>query len=559
MNISVIYSIFNLLGGLAVFMFGMKLMGDNLERVAGKNMKSLLSKVSNNRLSGVGIGVGVTSIIQSSSATTVMLVGFVNIGLMSLTQAAAVIMGANIGTTVTLQLTSLKNVFDVTAIAGFLAAIGLFVNMFATRNSLKRIGVILIGLGMIFIGLEFMSISMKVFRTPLSQFFSIIDNPILLILFGMAFTAIIQSSSASTVIVAGFAASGAIGLESALFAVLGMNIGTCVTALLSSIGTNINARRTAVIHLLFNVCGSIIVAVLFYIIDFNAIYSFLITISGTDVMRQIANFHTIFNILTTLLLLPFIEILVKLSKMLVKGTDKISEAFHLYYLDERVLKTPPIAVSQMKKELSNMVGLAKKNLDIAINSLINVSLDKDSEIKKREEEINYLNKAITGFLVKISALDISYEDEKIIGSYFNVVTDIERIGDHADNIQQFTRKMYDEHIIFSDEAKSELRNYAKILDNLYVNTMLVFNERKLSCMAEVNKYEEDADNAKIEMSKAHIRRLNNGNCTAESGAIYLSLATNFERVADHLTNVAESVLTYTKESEIRKKAHAKTI
>ena len=551
----IVYSIFNLLGGLAIFMFGMKLMSDNLEGVAGKNMKTLLSKVSNNKLSGVGIGIGVTSIIQSSSATTVMLVGFVNVGLMSLYQAAAVIMGANIGTTVTLQITSLKNIFNVTAIAGFMAAIGLFMYMFTKKNTLKRTGAILIGFGMLFIGLHYMSLSMKEFREPLSYFFATIDNPLLLIAFGMIFTGIIQSSSASTVIVAGLAASEAIGLESALYAVLGMNIGTCVTALLSSIGTNINARRTAFIHLLFNVLGSVIIIIIFYLIDFNVIYSFLLTISGEDIMRQIANFHTVFNILTTLLLLPFVNLMVKLSIMLVKGQDKKEEAFHLYYFDERVLATPPIAVSQIKKEITNMVTLAKKNLDMAIDSLIKLNIDNDNEIIKREEEINYLNKVITKYLVKISALDISYNDEKIIGSFFNVVTDIERIGDHADNIQKFARKMYKENIIFSEDAIDELKNFANILNNLYDNTMKVFDNKEIKLMAFVNKYEEEADYAKKQMSTSHIQRLNNGSCSAESGAIYLSLATNFERIADHLTNIAESILTYTKDNTNKKNAN----
>jgi phosphate:Na+ symporter len=547
-----VFMIFNLLGGLAIFMFGMKLMSDNLERVAGKNMKSLLSRVSNNRLSGVGIGIGVTSIIQSSSATTVMLVGFVNIGLMTLYQAAAVIMGANIGTTVTLQITSLKNYFNVTAVSGFLACIGLFMNMFSNKNTIKRTGVILIGFGMIFMGLDFMSASVKGFRTPLSQFFSYIKNPFLMVLFGVIFTGIIQSSSAATVIVAGLASGGAIPVELAMYAVLGMNIGTCITALLSSIGTSINAKRTALIHLMFNVFGVLFMGIIFFVIGFGPIQKFLEAISGTEAMRQIANFHTLFNIITTLMLLPFLNGLVRLSKLIIKGDDKTVEAFHLYYLDERVLKTPPIAVSQMKKELVNMMNIAKRNLDDSIRSLINVNLDKDNEIMKTEDEINYLNKAITGYLVKISGLDISFEDEMIIGSFFNVVTDIERIGDHAENIQKFARKMYDENISFSEEAKNELRNYSRILDNLYENTMKVFDQRQISFMAEVNKYEEEADNAKKDMSKAHIARLNSGNCSAESGAIYLSLATNFERVADHLTNIAESVLSYTKQNEPKK-------
>jgi len=400
---------------------------------------------------------------------------------------------------------------------------------------------------------------MSDFKEPLSVFFTAIDNPFLLIIFGVIFTSIIQSSSASTIIIADLAATGAVSLESAMFAILGMNIGTCVTALLASIGTNVNAKRTAIIHLSFNVIGTIVVAAIFFLIGFNNISAFLMTISGTEIMRQIANFHTLFNLFTTLLLLPFITALVKLSKLVVPGKEKAMEDMHLYFLDERVLKTPPIAVAQMNKEVSNMAALAKKNLDMALSALINSDISKETEIAKREEEINYLNKAITGFLVKISSLDISFEDEKIIGSYFNVVTDVERIGDHADNVLKFAQKMAEENIAFSDEANNELKKFKIILDNLYENTMLVFNNRQLSYMTQVNKFEDDADQAKRDLSNAHIARLNKGECTAESGAIYLSLASNFERVADHLTNIAESVLTYTKATDIKKKPELKSI
>lgn len=541
---AIVYKLFNLFGGMAVFMYGMKLMGDNLERAAGKNMKKMLSKVSNNHLAGVGIGAGVTGIIQNSAATTVMVVGFVNIGVMSLIQAAAIIMGANIGTTVTLQIASFKNVIDIAAIAGILGAAGLFVSMFTKKSLVKRIGIIFVGLGMLFIGLEYMGASVKDFAEPLSHFFLAVNHPLLLIIIGMIFTSIIQSSSVATVMVAGFAAEGAIGLEAALLAVLGMNIGTCVTALLSSIGTNANAKRAAMIHLLFNVIGTLIIIILFYAINFNTIETFLLSISGSDIMRQIANFHTLFNILTTLLLLPFINLLVKLSVLLVKDKSVTSDAFRMYYVDERMLKTPPIAVLLIKKELINMLNLAKKNLDMSIEALMNVNTDKENEILKREEEINYLNKAITKFLVKISALDISYKDEVKVGSYYHVVADIERIGDHAENILSYAKKMQEENITFSEEAKNELKHYAEVLNNLYENTMLVFTESKITYMAMVNKYEDEADNLKHQMVKSHIQRLNAGNCTAENGTIYLSLATNYERVADHLTNIAESVLTY---------------
>ena len=553
----IIYSLFNLLGGLAVFMYGMKVMSDNLERVAGRKIKAMMSKVSGNKLVGVGIGTAVTAIIQSSAATTVMIVGFVNIGIITLMQAVPVIIGANIGTTVTLQITSLKNIFNITAIAGFFAAAGLFMNMFSRKNAIKRSGAILIGLGMIFIGLDFMSSSMGIFKEPLAHFFAVINNPILLMLFGMIFTAVIQSSSATTVIVAGFAAAGSMSLEAAVYSVLGMNIGTCVTALFSSIGTNINARRAAVIHLLFNVLGAIMVAAAFALIGFGAVEAALRAVSGLDIMRQIANFHTLFNVFTTILLLPLSGVLVKLSQLIVKGSEKKTESFRMYYFDERVLKTPPVAVSQLKDELLNMLSLAKRNLDLSIEALSTLNLDHDGEVMRREDEINFLNNAITNYLVQLSSLDLSYEDEKIVGSFFNAVTDIERIGDHAENVQKFVRKMNDEKIEFSDEAKQEIRDYADILNKMFEYVVKVFHDRQIELIPQVNKFEEFADSFKHQMTRAHIERLNNGTCTAESGAIYLSLASNFERVADHLLNISESVLTYVKKPDLKKKPSPK--
>jgi phosphate:Na+ symporter len=550
--LTAIFNVCKLLGGLAVFMYGMKIMGDSLERVAGNNMIKLLSKVSNNRFSGVGVGLGVTAIMQSSSALTVMLVGFVNIGVMTLTQATAIIMGSNIGSTLTLQITSLKAYFDVTAVVSLFAVFGLFLNMFSKKNTLQRVGIILVGLGMIFIGLDFMGTSVESFQEPLKGFFTMIDNPFLLILFGAVFTGIIQSSAAATIIVANFAMQGAISVESALFAVMGMNIGTCVTALLACIGTSVNARRTAIIHLVFNIIGTVIVTALFFIVGAGNVMSLIYAVSGSGAeyaIRQIANFHTLFNIFTTILLLPFVKQLVTLSKFLIRGKDPKENAFHLKYVDERVLTTPPVAVSQMKKEVLNMAELAKSNLDIAFDAILSGSLAKDPELVKREEEVNFLNKAITGFLVRISSLDIGYKDELIIGSYFNVVTDIERLGDHAVNIMEFARRCQAENIKFSDGAAADIQRYERLLGDLYAEAMNVFTRLQVSGMALVNQYEDRSDRLKESMSNAHIDRLNKKECSPESGAVYLGLAGNFERIADHLTNVAESILSYVKVEE----------
>ncbi len=553
-----LFAVFMMLGGLAVFMYGMKLLGENLENLAGTSIKKLLGKATSNRFAGIGVGAGVTAIIQSSSATTVMLVGFVNVGLMTLTQAAAVIMGANIGTTITVQLVSLK-AFNVLAVVCLVAGIGLFMQMFGRSGKIRLLGVIFISLGMIFIGLEFMSDSMQVFQNneTFMRLFQTLDNPFLLLLVGMVFTALIQSSLAATTILAGFVAVGGAGmgmsLDGALFAILGINIGTCITAVLSAIGANTNAKRTACMHVLFNVVGALVMFVILLFIHDQSWFIKGISLGAVgadgiaDPLRQLANFHTLFNVFTTLILIPFLPLLVKLCVLIIPAGKKEREKNkRLQFLDERLLETPAVAISELVNEIDAMAKLAKENLDLSVNALYNGDNSVLDEVKSREEELNYLTKATTEYMIKISAQDISYDDEVFIGSLFHVVSDIERVGDYADNVVNYIKKMERQHVIFTEDALSEIKEMYDTVSRHFELSLKVFVAKDLSGLAEVARVEESIDDLKLKMADNHILRLNNGSCTAEAGAIYLSLASNFERIADHMTNIAFSIRKYTK-------------
>ena len=548
MTQTIFEQVFLMLGGIMVFMYGMSFMGSNLEKAAGGKMKKWMSKISNNRLAGVGIGAGVTAIIQSSAITTVMLVGFVNIGLMTLTQAAAIIMGANIGTTITAQIVSLEglNLFDTTAIASVVAAAGFIVTLVSKNKTRQRGGRILMGLGMLFIGLRVMSsaINVLVDEVPaFTQIFLKVSNPLLLLVIGIIVTALIQSSAAITGILIILAGSGAITLEMAIFVTLGSNIGTCVTALISTIGTGVNAKRTAVIHLLFNLTGVLLVIVP-VLVWRTQIANALATISGPSIQRQIANFHTVFNLLTTLVLLPFVNVLVKIASFIVpekKTKDETVADSRLKYLDPHILETPPIAVGQVKKEIIHMADTAFQNYTAAVTTLVDGNYDRIDEIEKTEDDINYLNQQIATYLVKIIASEISTRDKNILSSYYHVISDIERIGDYAENIVEYSVRLRDENLEFSDDAKKEVLSVYENTKKLYEDVMYTFETRNLDKMEEINEVEDRIDDAKTAMSEAHIERLNKGVCTPVTGALYLSTASNLERIADHMVNIAVSV------------------
>lgn len=557
MGSGVVNNIFFLLGGMAVMLFGMHIMGNNLERVAGNNLKKLLGRMTNNRLVGVGVGTAVTGIIQSSAATTVMLVGFVNVGLMTLTQATSVIMGANIGTTVTAQLLSLTGAgFDAAAYACLIAAAGAVLGMFIRNEKLNKIGYILLGVGMIFLGLEVMSMSVDeiIYDTlpsgerQLKDLFSVIFQgnhfPLLLILIGAVFTALIQSSSAMTGIL--IALSSALRFQNAVFLILGSNIGTCVTALLSSIGTSTNARRTAVIHLLFNLFGCLIVLAPLWIWA-DEFYGFMVTISGTSAERQIANFHTIFNVFTTIILLPFTNGLVYLASKIVKdkkGGGTCEERF--MYIDERLLDTPPIAVNNTKKEIVRMAGLARINIGSAIKMLTEGKAGEAGTIRTNESVLNFLNRGITGYLTSLSGRDLSGADEKKVGSYYHVVSDIERIGDYAENIMEYSQRLASEGAELSAAAKEELIEIAAAVDSLFDVAVKAFDERDLSRLPEVDALEEKIDGYNRDFELRHIERLKKNECSPQVGSVYLQTVSNLERVGDHITNIAFSIKQYVK-------------
>lgn len=551
MGNSIYANVFFMLGGIAVMMFGMRTMGANLERIAGNNMKKLLGRITNNKLMGVGIGAAVTAIINSSAATTVMLVGFVNIGLITLTQAAAVIMGANIGTTITAQILSLSGTegVDVAAIAALVAAAGMIMALFFRKDKINKIGFILLGLGFIFVGLRIMSVSVNeiiydegTLRPLFSNIFQRDHFPLLLILIGIVLTALIQSSAAVTGIL--IAIGGALKLQTAVFIILGSNIGTCVTAIISSVGTSTSAKRTAIIHLLFNLFGCLICIAPLWIWG-KEFGSFMQTISGASVERQIANFHTLFNIITTLILIPFTNVLVTLATKIIPEHKRLSESrFVFNYIDERLLETPPIAVGNTKLEIVRMADIAKENINLCVNMLVTGDESQIETIKENEKVLDYLNKHITEFLTKLSGKNLSLLDEKKVGSYYHVVIDLERVGDYAENIMEYAQQLKEGSLSLSDEAKEELRTLIGMINELHAQSLVAFDKRDFGILNKVDEIEQKIDVYTEELEVKHVERLKQGVCSAQAGSIYLQTVSNLERVGDHITNMAFSIRQY---------------
>jgi len=547
-------------GGVAAFIIGMNMMGANLETAAGKSMRRLMSKATKNRFLGIGTGAAVTVIVTSSSATTVMIVGFVNVGLMTLTQAASVIMGANIGTTVTAFITAISTSgaeFEITALFAFVAFAGVLMSMLCKKDKVKRIGSILQGLGLIFIGMNVMSSSMgdmlgnPGIKDAVENVFISIGygkdtltwEIIVLFLLGALLTGLMQSSAAITAIVISLASSNLISLPMAMFIVLGTNVGTCVTALFSSLGTNVNARRTAIVHLLFNVIGSIIFIIPLaftsgYVADF--LNSFIPNISW-----QIALFHMAFNLLTTAILLPFVNYLVKLACLIIPEKKVKTDNTEEYgVLDKRLLKTPAIAVGQVRKELSHMGKLAFENYKRSLNMLLGGDLGDVEEFNATEKSINDYNSFISSFLVKLSLLDLAETDEKKVSSFYHVASDTERIGDYAENIVEYAMKMAADKAQFSEAAKAEILEMDAHITELYRCVDKVFGELDSSLIPDVEREESATDDCCVKMQEAHLKRSTENECDPEAGAIYLQLAINMERIADHMHNIANSTKSY---------------
>ena len=534
----IFFSIIALLAGVGIFIAGMNMMSDGLERSAGKGMKKMLGTLTSNRLAGVGVGAGVTAIIQSSSATSVMVIGFVNAGVMTLTQASSILLGANIGTTVTGVLVSLKSL-NISLYLTLLAFIGVMMT-FIKNDKVKNIGSILCGLGIIFIGLDLMSDAFKgeEINSFFKNVFAVIDFPLLLILVGIIFTAVIQSSSAATGIVIIMVGEGALTLESAMFIILGSNVGTCITALIASIGTNVNARRTAIMHLSFKVVGIILFTATLWPLA-KPIANLLRTAVPTPQM-QTAWFHVCFNVLNTFILLPFVKYFVKFAEFAVKDKPNKEQLRKLKYVDDLLLKTPPIALMQAKKELEYMTALAKVNITLSKEAIFTGDKNLSKTIAENEKIIDFTNKALTKFLIKLSPL-VTNADEKILGSYFHVLNDVERIGDHAENFYEIGEQMKNEELEFSEIAKQDISNMFSEVIEMFDTAIEVFNNLEVDKLNLLNEKENIVDELKKSLNHGHVQRLATGCCKTELSPYFFSTVAGLERVADHLVNVGYSI------------------
>ncbi len=542
-----------LLAGVGVFIVGMNFLSNALEKSAGSGMKQLLGKISNNRFAGVGIGAGVTAIIQSSSATSVMVIGLVNAGVMTLMQATPIIMGANIGTTITGILVSLKN--DFFNYAMYLLAFAGVMMGFVKNSKVKLIGSLLSGLGLIFVGLDIMS-SEQAFgsgaiKLVFSDVLGRVSFPLLLIVIGAVFTALLQSSSAATGIVITMVGTGVMGLGDALFVVLGANIGTCVTALLASIGAKPNSKRVALIHFTFNVAGTVFFAALIWILreQVTNLLEWMMPIreGATEEAKQMAMqmrvsiFHVIFNVTTTLLLLPFVKLLVKFSELVIREKKDVAEKLTLKFVDDRLLTTPPVALMQVKKEIDYMLGLVEENIGLSFVAMETGSLEHSEKIAKNEEIIDYTNSALTKFLIKLTS-SVEQSDEKIIGSYFHVLNDLERIGDHAENFHDIGVELAEKELSFSDDARGGIKEMRDNVSAMFRIAKEAFEKVNKKHLPELTKLENDVDEQKRTLSAAHFSRLAEGNCHMELSPYYSSVITGLERVADHLVNVGYSIV-----------------
>lgn len=552
---AVLSAILTLLAGIGIFLIACQMMSTNLESASSTKLKKLFAKASKSRLLGVGIGALGTAAIQSSGATTVMTIGFVNAGIISLSQAATIIYGANIGTTITAQIVALgmfgSNALSTTVIFSAFAGMGAFLSLFSRQDRWRTMGGVLAGFGMLFVGLSLMSSSMGEFAAldGVKTFLAKIENPILLVLIGAIFTAIIQSSSVMTSIALTMVVTGLINLEQGIFLTMGSNIGSCVVAIIAGIASGKNAKRTALIHLLFNCSGVLLFLIVGWLlglfsggaINFGVMFENMFP--GVP-QTQLAMFHTFFNVCTVIVILPLNETLVKLVCRLIPdaASDAEENAFKLRYVDENMLRTPPLAVEQVKNEIIRMSHLAMDNFDRSIEIITSLNFSKRGVFDKTEEEINFINRALVDFVVKLSNKSaLSERDHIYLSTTFRSIRDIERIGDYAENIVEYADGLMREGSSFSDKALEEIRQLSKLIHDLYDKVLKAYTDEDYNYMAQANIIEEQIDDFTKMMEDNHIGRLNEGICTPSTGAHYLELSSNTERIADHLINVAKSI------------------
>ncbi len=553
-GVQIATSVLSLIAGVGIFLIACTMMSSNLESLGSKKLKALFAKTSKSKLVGVGVGAVTTAAIQSSSATTVMVIGFVNAGIMSLAQAATVIFGANIGTTITGQLVALgmfgSNSISSSVIFSAFAGVGAFMLAFAKRDSVQKIGSILAGFGMLFVGLSMMSGSMAYFSEleEVKTFLALFKNPFLLVLIGALFTALVQSSSVMTSMAITMVVTGLITLNQGIYITMGSNIGTCVTALIAGLTSTRNAKRTALIHLIFNVGGVavfMLIGLFLWIggIDFGFIFGKMFP--GVPQL-QLSMFHTIFNLVTVIIILPLTNLLVKLVvKIIPDKKEEGGESYtHFGFVEEHMLKTPPIAVQQTKREILNMADVARANFAIACNTVSTLDYSEIETFRQNEQQLNFVNNELAKFIAKLLKADLSERDRIYLTTAFRSLIDIERIGDYSENIVECADKLKQADSKFSADAVEEIKRLTGVINDLFENVKKAYLDCDINCLDRAMQLEDCVDNITKLMADNHVKRLREGGCTPEVGAQYLSLSTNAERIADHLINVAKTIKKY---------------
>ena len=535
-------TILTMAGGLGLFLVGMELMSDSIEKVAGARLRRILEIFTTNRFMGMIVGIIFTGIIQSSSACTVMVVSFVNSGLMNLYQAAGVILGANIGTTITSQLVS----FNLSKIAPLILLVGVVVMMFTKKEKVRKVAEVVVGFGILFVGLSTMSQAMANMKNEpqVVNLLMSLKNPFLATLMGFALTAIIQSSSVTVSIVLLLANQDLLPLPITLYIILGCNIGACATAMLASMTGKKDAKRAALIHLLFNIIGTVIIYIALFVAG-DQIVELIKSISA-DNGRFVANAHTMIKIAQVIMLFPFTGWLVKMTYLIVPGEDQkvgYRESYQLKYIGDKVVFNPATAVVEVVKELERMASLAEENLNRAMNALITLDEEDIEEVYEVEKNINFLNHAITDYLVKINQTTLPIEDLNSLGALFHVVNDIERIGDHAENVADAARQRKEEGVSISKEAQKELGDMLEMVNKIIRYAVEMFAKSDETHMQEIITLEDQVDEKERELQKKHVERLTKGECSPEAGMIFSDIVSGLERVADHATNIAFAITT----------------
>lgn len=531
--------ILTLMGGLGLFLFGMNFMSQGLQKAAGAKLRSVLTAISKNKYIAVLFGALFTAIIQSSGATTVMVVTFVNAGLMELTQAIGIIFGANIGTTITAQLVS----FNLTAIAPVILFVGVVMFLFLKKPIFKKIGEVVIGFGALFMGISMMSGAMS----QLNQYPGVINtlarltNPILAILVGLVITVIVQSSSVTVSILLLMAGQGLVTLPICFYFILGCNIGSCTPAVMAAMDAKKDAKRAALIHVLFNVFGMIIISVIL-IFAMEPFTAFIQAISGDDIKRSVANTDTIYKVFQTLVFLPVSSQFIKLVNMLVPGGDVKHEGFSLQYISKHAVFSPTAAIVEAMQEISRMGRKAEENLQLSMDAFFDGDQSMIDQVYATEKYIDYLSHEITDYLVDVNQRQLPVSDSLKIGGLFHVVNDIERIGDHAENIADSAVRMKEENITFSKKATKEIQDMFAKDKQILACALEMFENEDRSHMKEIRAIEEEVDQMEIDLQNSHIRRMGKGKCSPESGLIFTDLVTGLERVADHATNIAFALI-----------------